>query len=251
MVTNTITTCLTGTRNGSQGLVGVTKQTVRERVVKDPRLLDLFMAASAPAAPTLQQNLQPRGVAVLASDRRPLLSGAQAADIVWACGLLRWLPSDDSRLEKLLELVAQTAGSPSGIDGWHITNVVWALDRLNRLKSEADRAVFCRGNGAIDDLRKRVTPLPFRAISSLFEGLRVEDFTKEVAFGRDEIQLGGGKVCQMTRSYAFPPEGKGSPREQQGMDFDGYFCDSGSPLVDSFIDKIESAAVVAVYLRHK
>lgn len=240
MVSNTITVCLTGTRDGSQALVGVTKQTVRERMVKDPRLLDLFMAASAPAAQTLQQDLQPqlsRGVVVLASDRRPLLSGAQAADIVWACGLLRWLPSDDNRLEKLLELVARAAESPSGIDGWHITNVVWALDRLDGLKSEADRGVFCRGSGAIDGLRERVAPLPFRAISSLFEGLRVEDFTKEVAFRRDEIKLGGGKVRQTTRSYAFPPAD--SPGEQQGINFDRYFCDSEGPFVNSSIDKIE------------
>lgn len=203
--------CLTGTPDGSQAVVGVAKRTAREKVVKDPRLLDLFMAASAPAASTFPQDLQPQsprapgGVAVLAADRRPLLSGAHAADIVWACGLLRWLPSDGSRLEKLLELVARTAESPSGIDGWHITNAVWTLDRLDWLKSEADRGVFCHGSGAIDGLRERVASLPFRAISSLFEGLRVEDFTKEVAFGRDEIQLGGGKVRQTARFNAFPP----------------------------------------------
>lgn len=178
------------------------------------------------------------------------LSGPQAADIVWACGLLRWLPTDDDteggdasaggsggdggrRLAQLVELVARTASAKNGIDGGHVTNVLWALERLGVSAPPADNtekratgqqqaeeeggedtargvpreettATAWKGEGggkeawegrrAVEELRRRVENLPFRAIPSLFEGLRVEDFKEEVAFGRDEILLGGGKV---------------------------------------------------------
>ena len=183
----------------SQPLVQVAKRAAREKFIKDPRLLDLFMAASAPAAAMQNRSdaQSPRskgGDAAYSSDDRPLLSGAQAADIVWACGLLQWLPDEGGRLEHLLKLIALAAASPSGIDGWHVTNAVWALDRLGGFEPEMARAGLYRGNKAIEELREKVASLPFRAIPSLFEGLRVEDFRKEVDFGRDEILLGGGKV---------------------------------------------------------
>lgn len=175
----------------------------RNELLKNPTLLALFMAASAPAAVT---TTDPGG--------RPGLSAPQAADIVWACGLLRWRPSDDQRLGQLVEIVAKAARSDGDLDGWHVTNVVWALDRLGALapaasvtvaaarEEEEEKAVIGGGDrgtrlgfrGASEELRERVALLPFRAIPSLFEGLRVEDFREEVAFGRDEILLGGGKV---------------------------------------------------------
>lgn len=137
-----------------------------------------------------------------------------------------------ARLAQLVEFVARAASSKSGIDDWNVTNVVWALDRLGvaaDTTSVADvaeveaaaavvvpgegpggkegeggvvdaaedgrgRARHLVGTGAVEELRERVERLPFRAIPSLFEGLRVEDFREEVAFGRDEILLGGGKV---------------------------------------------------------
>lgn len=185
-----------------QHLVQEAKTEARNELLKDPRLLDLFMAASAPAAVT---TTDPGG--------RPGLSAPQAADIVWACGLLRWRPSDDQRLGQLAELVAKAARSDGDLDGWHVTNVVWALDRLGALapaaratvaaaREDEEKAVIRGGDrgtglgfrGAAEELRNRVAVLPFRAIPSLFEGLRVEDFREEVAFGRDEILLGGGKV---------------------------------------------------------
>lgn len=205
----------------------------------DPRLKAVFMAASSPAAATNQA-----------------LSGPQAADIVWACGLLCWLPADDDteggdvvaaaataaasdsggssrRLAQLVELVARTASAKSGIDDGHVTNVLWALERLgvsappteitekratghqqqaekggeeiSRAGPGVETAAIAgngegggreawKGNKAVQELRRKVESLPFRAIPSLFEGLRVEDFKEEVAFGRDEILLGGGKV---------------------------------------------------------
>lgn len=169
------------------------------------------------------------------------LSGPQAADVVWACGLLQWLPADEDgaaasgghrRLAQLVGLVARAASSETGIDDGHVTNVLWALERLGVSKSPAEKkekvcetepareaetpiaapgrgtkaAVETGGEGgsggrgawegdeAVEELRSRVKKLPFRAIPSLFEGLRVEDFRDEVAFRRDEILLGGGKV---------------------------------------------------------
>lgn len=127
-----------------------------------------------------------------------------------------------ARLARLVEFVARAASSKSSIDDWNVTNVVWAIDRLGVAAENAVEAVppgegeedeegetggvaatggegrggarFLVGTRAIEELRERVERLPFRAIPSLFEGLRVEDFREEVAFGRDEILLGGGKV---------------------------------------------------------
>lgn len=162
---------------------------------------------------------------------------------MWACGLLQWLPADDDgaaasgghrRLAQLVALVARAASSETGIDDGHVTNVLWALERLGVSKSpeekkrkkkaceaeaarEAETPIAAPGRGAkaavetegkggsggggvwegdeaVEELRSRVENLPFRAIPSLFEGLRVEDFRDEVAFRRDEILLGGGKV---------------------------------------------------------
>lgn len=183
-------------------MVQEAKKEARNKLLKDPRLLELFMAASAPAAATNTN-----------AGERLRLSAPQVADIVWACGLLRWRPSDEQRLGQLIELVAKAASSGGGLDGWHVTNVVWALDRLGSPAPAAagataaaareEPAVLLGGEnrgtvrgfgGAVEELRERVARLPFRAIPSLFDGLRVEDFRKEVAFGRDEILLGGGKV---------------------------------------------------------
>lgn len=173
--------------------------------MKDPKLLDLFMAASAsapaapaPAAATLTDSRPPSAArAGGGAGGRHLLSAAQAADIVWACGLLRWLPDDGNdppRLAQLVELVARAAASTSSFNGWHVTNVVWALDRLQADAVAGEGEGLWAGSGAAGELRGRAERLPFRAIPSLFEGLRVEDFREEVAFGRDEILLGGGKV---------------------------------------------------------
>lgn len=237
-------------------LVQVARQAERDALVQDTRLRAVFMAASAPAVTAGDDPRSPAAVAGGASSAGQALSGPQAADIVRACGLLRWLPADNAadspegehggrgggggagRLVDLVELVARAASSRGGIDDGHVTNVLWALERLGistaqtakedsmgtveggrgaagaaaaaeeevvaaaREKGRGVAADVVRsggrglweGNRAVEELRKRVEDLPFRAIPSLFEGLRVEDFREEVAFGRDEILLGGGKV---------------------------------------------------------
>ncbi|CAN0061635.1 unnamed protein product [Scytosiphon promiscuus] len=243
-------------------LVRVAKQAERDALLHDPRLHAVFMAASAPAAIAGDDTAAPAPAP--APTGVQALSGPQAADIVWACGLLRWLPQADNfdgpegergghegaggagRLAGLVRLVARAASSRSGIDDGHVTNVLWALERLGVPTQEvgeeifagvagiaggaaaaaataqevvpegdrerggagdgggsADGGVLLEGNWAVEELRKRVEGLPFRAIPSLFEGLRVEDFREEVAFGRDEILLGGGKVLSESRLTAW------------------------------------------------
>ncbi|CAM9860444.1 unnamed protein product [Ectocarpus sp. 12 AP-2014] len=230
-------------------LVQVSRQTAREAVLVDPRLQALFLAACSPAAADSGETAAepaPGGT-------NQFLSGPQAADVVWACGLLRWLPADDDegaaasggnhRLAQLVALVARAASSEAGIDDGHVTNVLWALERLGVSKPPAEKkkkkkareaeaareaetpiavpgrgakaAVETEGKGgsggggvwegdeAVEELRSRVENLPFRAIPSLFEGLRVEDFRNEVAFRRDEILLGGGKVLSESRLTAW------------------------------------------------
>lgn len=275
-----------------QALVQEAKRPARETMVKDPRLLDVFLAASAPVATVKVSNSPSRLVdrerwIEAGQHSRAELSGPQAADIVWACGLLRWLPGSSGsgsggsggndngdinradfvgvekkgpsvsahlmgrvRLEQLVESVAQSAASHTNdVDGWHVTNVVWAIDRLeavalqaateraqtavtptmrrpnttervgpdttkfntfvtvlkengglvdmadsNKGETEEGGGLWAGKNLAVRDLRERAERLPFRAVPSLFEGLRVEDFRDEVAFRRDEIHLGGGKV---------------------------------------------------------
>lgn len=224
-----------------QPLVQVSRQTAREAVLADPRLQALFLAASSPAAGGGETAAEPAG------GTNQALSGPQAADVVWACGLLQWLPADDGgaaaasgghrRLAQLVGLVARAASSETGIDDGHVTNVLWALERLGVSTSPAEKqtkkkaceaeaareaetpitapgrgakaAIETEGKGAswgrgawegdaaVEELRRRVEDLPFRAIPSLFEGLRVEDFRDEVAFRRDEILLGGGKVWSL------------------------------------------------------
>ncbi|CAM9857387.1 unnamed protein product, partial [Hapterophycus canaliculatus] len=255
-------------------LVRVAKQEERDALLLDPRLHAVFMAASSPAAVT-GGDLAAAAAAAAAGGGGgggggggtpaggQALSGPQAADIVWACGLLRWLPVDNAydpegehggrdaaggagRLRELVELVARAASSSNGIDDGHVTNVLWALERLGvstqqageetsagRAEEERGAAAAAgerevaaaaaagkehgavsgvvssggrwswEGNGAMKALRKRVENLPFRAIPTLFEGLRVEDFREEVAFGRDEILLGGGKVLSESRLTAW------------------------------------------------
>ncbi|CAM9590120.1 unnamed protein product [Ectocarpus sp. 13 AM-2016] len=231
-------------------LVQVSRQTAREAVLADPRLHALFLAASSPATADDGETAAepPAGGGTNQS-----LSGPQAADVLWACGLLQWLPADDDdgvaasgghhRLARLVALVARAASSEAGIDDGHVTNVLWALERLGvskppaekKKKKEACKAEVAReaetpiaapargakaaveterkggsngrgaweGDEAVEELRSRVENLPFRAIPSLFEGLRVEDFRDEVAFRRDEILLGGGKVLSESRLTAW------------------------------------------------
>lgn len=92
----------------------------------DPRLTAVFMAASCPVAAVGEPTAP-------AAATNQTLSGPQAADIVWALGLLQWFPPGGGggrRLAQLVELVAQTASSKRGIEEGYITNVLWALDRL-------------------------------------------------------------------------------------------------------------------------
>lgn len=188
----------------------------RERLLRDPRLLELFMRASraatrAPPPASREKSVSgaalpgepPTGPAgrrgVLATgtgEGAEALSACHAADIVWACGLLGWAP-DRARIGALVELVAGSL-STEGVDGSRLTNVVWALDRLSgrggegrggRPGSESER-----WDRAGRVLRERASDLPFQVIPSMFEGLRVEDFRREVDFRRDDIMLGGGKV---------------------------------------------------------
>lgn len=166
------------------------------------------MAASSPVAAGDEQE------APAATGRA--LSGPQAADIVWALGLLQWCPPGGGsrrRLAQLVELVAQTASSKRGIEEGCITNVLWALERLEvsvppmmekeratvdaeeagRVVDAAKAAVgeeslataevgagredevgdAWEGSRAVWELRRRVGNLPFRAIPSLFKVCRV------------------------------------------------------------------------------
>lgn len=200
--------------NTSQALVQNDKKSARDETRKDPRLFDIFMAASTSVAAINIPPSPESGIEDRRAGGRHALSAPQAADIVWACGLLQWLPGDNGshvRFAQLVELVARTASSKSGIDDWHTTNVVWALDRLGlagaTAPAESETTAADEGDSlatenrvggdtstAVKELREKVESLPFQAIPSLFEELRVEDFREEVAFGRDDIQLGGGKV---------------------------------------------------------
>ncbi|CAN0503080.1 unnamed protein product, partial [Ectocarpus sp. 12 AP-2014] len=126
-------------------LVQVSRQTAREAVLADPRLQALFLAACSPAAADGGETAAepaPGGT-------NQSLSGPQAADVVWACGLLQWLPADDDegaaasggnhRLAQLVALVARAAYSEAGIDDGHLTNVLWALERLGVSKPPAQK----------------------------------------------------------------------------------------------------------------
>lgn len=205
----------------------------REELLKDPRLHELFMIASRPSssatahdeAKTLSNHVDLTEDSGLIGTREgtaggttPGLSPSQAADMLWACGLLLWI-GDYTRLMHLVDIIAEAASSVPGVDGWHITNAVWALDRLGLDRNPATAApessmrwtatpplMFRRSgdavvNAAAESLRRKAAQLPFRAIPSLFEGLRVQDFLDEVEFGRDEIMLGGGKVSRILGSY--------------------------------------------------
>lgn len=206
----------------------------REELLKDPHLHELFMIASRPSssatardeAKTYSDHVDPAEDSRLVGTREgtarginPELSPSQAADVLWACGLLQWI-GDYTRLMHLVNVVAEAASSVPGVDGWHITNAVWALDRLGLDRNPATAApessmrwtatppLMFRGSGdavgnaAVESLRRKAAQLPFSAIPSLFEGLRVQDFLDEVEFGRDEIMLGGGKVSRILRPYS-------------------------------------------------
>ena len=161
------------------------------------------MAASSPVA----AGGEPKAPAATS----PSLSGPQAADIVWALGLLQWCPPGRGgrrRLAQLVELVAQTARSKRGIEEGYITNVLWALERLEISVPPTDEAratgaaqagrvaetteamvgeglltelevgmdgegeagdATWEGSRAVRELRSRVEGLPFQAIPSLFK----------------------------------------------------------------------------------
>lgn len=169
----------------------------------DPRLTAVFMAASSPVA----AGHEPQAPATTSQS----LSGPQASDIVWALGLLQWCPPGSGgrrRLAQLVKLVAQAASSKRGIEEGYITNVLWALERLEisvpkTEKVKATREAEARGveetaeamireeaiataevgvdgeggagdtawagSRAVWELRRRVENLPFRAIPSLFK----------------------------------------------------------------------------------
>lgn len=179
----------------------------------DPRLAAVFVAASHPVAAGGEREKTPTAVAATGQT----LSGPQAADIVWALGLLQWIPPDDGRrrLAQLVELVERTASSKRGIEEGHITNVLWALERLEisappptetkrateeaqaggveetakatvgegplataevGLDGEGEAGDTWEGSRAVRELRRRVESLPFRAIPSLF---KVRDVNSE------------------------------------------------------------------------
>ena len=176
----------------TQPLVQLAQAPAREALLVDPRLTAVFMAASSPVA----GGDEPKAPAATPSQ---VLSGPQAADIVWALGLLQWCPPGGGgrrRLTQLVELVAQTASSKRGIEEGYITNVLWSLERLD-ISSPPARVVETteatmgeeslgaadvgvdsageagdaawEGSRAVRELRRRVDGLPFRAIPSLFK----------------------------------------------------------------------------------
>ncbi|CAM9256336.1 unnamed protein product [Choristocarpus tenellus] len=152
-------------------LTEINNLSLREELLKDPRLKTLFMISST-------------------YDGRPG-DACQAADVIWACGLLGWCP-DYLWLKGIVDIAEEGAAE---LRPHHTTTVVWALDRLG-IKGQA---------GAL--LRDSVACLPFRTVPSLFQGLTVDDFKIEVPFKRDEIQLGDGKVLSESRLTAWQSSG--------------------------------------------